>query len=316
MGKKMKYVFVLSIMAAVSMCVCTSCVKQVTDADAETSSEKETENDTNSKTNEFPSVEEVSSYTFDQMIELSKDLDENTLLQAWGEPFSTGGQRIWKLSQDGISKYVEAFVQDGKVLSLNRSVPMYAVVAKKHGGETYCYLDWNDYIIDAGKLCHLPRSDAYGNPVDYEVGDRLLVQSNGIIVETYPGDIAKPYEVIQQGKVSDDDLKRIESSISSTDTFVEENVPANDERGEPTLQDLYDEIKKQPEEVAEHLALLMEPMLIGTLACFNGLTNVQLNSRIICFDISHMEQTVHEVGAGNRPWLVFCSLFGVHLVFT
>ena len=64
----------------------------------------------------------------------------------------------------------------------------------------------------------------------------------------------------------------------------------------PTLQDLYDEIKKQPEEVAEQLALLMEPMLIGTLACFNGLTNVQLSSRIICFDISHMEQTVHEAG--------------------
>ena len=46
MGKKMKYVFVLSIMAAVSMCVCTSCVKQVTDADAETLSGKEAENDT------------------------------------------------------------------------------------------------------------------------------------------------------------------------------------------------------------------------------------------------------------------------------
>ena len=236
MKNKMNRLVTLFMMAVMSMSICTSCVKHV-DADAETLSGKEAENDTSSKKIKFPSLEEVSSYSFDQMIELSKDLDENTLLQAWGEPFSTGGQRIWKLSQDGISKYVEAFVQDGKVLSLNSSVPMYAVVAKKHGGETYCYLDRNDYTIDAGKLCHLPRSDAYGNPVDYEVGDRLLVQSNGIIVETYPGDIANPYEVIQQGKVSDDDLKRIESSMSSTDIFVEENVPANDESVESALPD-------------------------------------------------------------------------------
>ena len=64
----------------------------------------------------------------------------------------------------------------------------------------------------------------------------------------------------------------------------------------PTLQTLYDEVKKQPEEVAHQLALLMEPMLIGYMACFNGLTNVQLYSRVICFDISHMEQTVHDAG--------------------
>ena len=278
---KMNRLVTLSLMAVMSMCICTSCVKHV-DVDAETLSGKEAENDTSSKKIKFPSLEEVSSYSFDQMIELSKNLDENTLLQAWGEPFSTGGQRIWKLSQDGISKYVEAFVQDGKVLSLNGSVPMYAVVAKKHGGETYCYLDWNDYIIDAGKLCHLPRSDAYGNPVDYEVGDRLLVQSNGIIVETYPGDIANPYEVIQQGKVSDDDLKRIESSMSSTDIFVEENVPANDESVESAFViGPYGKISlKVPETWSYEIANVDDDKLLtgcyGIILKPNGIENGQI----------------------------------------
>lgn len=64
----------------------------------------------------------------------------------------------------------------------------------------------------------------------------------------------------------------------------------------PTLETLYEEIRKQPEDVAEELALLMEPMLIGYMSCFNGLTNVHLTSRIVCFDISHMEQTVHDAG--------------------
>ena len=64
----------------------------------------------------------------------------------------------------------------------------------------------------------------------------------------------------------------------------------------PTLETLYEEIRKQPEDVANELALLMEPMLIGYMSCFNGQTNVQLSSRVVCFDISQMEKTVHDAG--------------------
>lgn len=64
----------------------------------------------------------------------------------------------------------------------------------------------------------------------------------------------------------------------------------------PTLQSLYEEIQKQPEDVARYLALLMEPMLIGPMSCFNGISNVNLNNRIICFDISRMDQSVWDAG--------------------
>ncbi len=64
----------------------------------------------------------------------------------------------------------------------------------------------------------------------------------------------------------------------------------------PTLQTLYDEIKKQPESVAQVLALLMEPMLIGPMSCFNGQSNAILYNRITCFDISRMDQSVWDAG--------------------
>ena len=65
----------------------------------------------------------------------------------------------------------------------------------------------------------------------------------------------------------------------------------------PTLQTLYEEIQRQPEDVAKLLALLMEPMLIGPMSCFNGYSNVNLyNNRITCFDISRMDQSVWDAG--------------------
>lgn len=64
----------------------------------------------------------------------------------------------------------------------------------------------------------------------------------------------------------------------------------------PTLKDLHLEMAKQKEEAAQTLALLMEPMLIGPMSCFNGLSNVDIFRRITCFDISHMDQSIWDAG--------------------
>lgn len=64
----------------------------------------------------------------------------------------------------------------------------------------------------------------------------------------------------------------------------------------PTLQKLYEMVAEQPETSAHELALYMEQMLIGPISCFNGLTNVNMNSRVVCFDISHMDKTVWDAG--------------------
>ena len=64
----------------------------------------------------------------------------------------------------------------------------------------------------------------------------------------------------------------------------------------PTLNDLYESIKSQPEDAAKELALYMEQMLFGAMNCFNGLTNVNMNARILCFDISQMDKSVWDAG--------------------
>lgn len=170
----------------------------------------------------FPTLSEVTSYSFDQLIELVKDLDEDTLIRAWGEPYKTQYQRIWKVEQNGKTAYVEAFVQDGKVLSVNNSTPMYAVVAKKHHGETYCFLDWGNYSIDRSKLCHMPKADVYGNSITCEVGDKICLATNGIVMESYPGMINDPYEAVHEGRLTDEEMKKLESEINSvSDVFGE-----------------------------------------------------------------------------------------------
>ena len=64
----------------------------------------------------------------------------------------------------------------------------------------------------------------------------------------------------------------------------------------PTLSMLYYEVRAQQEEVAQNLALLMEQMIDGPMSCFNGWTNVNMDARVLCFDISKMDKSVHDAG--------------------
>lgn len=64
----------------------------------------------------------------------------------------------------------------------------------------------------------------------------------------------------------------------------------------PTLYDLFYEIKAQENEIAQKLAILLEPYVTGTLNCFSGQTNVNLNSRLICFDLSELGEAMWDAG--------------------
>ena len=48
--------------------------------------------------------------------------------------------------------------------------------------------------------------------------------------------------------------------------------------------------------MAEQLAILIEPYVTGTLNCFSGQTNVNLNSRVICFDLSELSEAMWDAG--------------------
>ena len=64
----------------------------------------------------------------------------------------------------------------------------------------------------------------------------------------------------------------------------------------PVLGDLYDEIKKQPEKEAQRIASALELYVHGSLNIFNHRTNVDIQNRIVCFDIKELGTQLRKLG--------------------
>ena len=64
----------------------------------------------------------------------------------------------------------------------------------------------------------------------------------------------------------------------------------------PILEDLYDEIKRQPEPEAQRIAAALELYVHGSLNVFNHRTNVDINNRLVCFDIKELGKQLKNLG--------------------
>ena len=64
----------------------------------------------------------------------------------------------------------------------------------------------------------------------------------------------------------------------------------------PILEDLYDEIKRQPEPEAQRVAAALELYVHGSLNVFNHRTNVDINNRLVCFDIKDLGKQLKNLG--------------------
>ena len=64
----------------------------------------------------------------------------------------------------------------------------------------------------------------------------------------------------------------------------------------PILEDLYNEIRKQPEPEAQRVAAALELYVHGSLNIFNGRTNVDINNRLVCFDIKEIGKQLKSLG--------------------
>ena len=64
----------------------------------------------------------------------------------------------------------------------------------------------------------------------------------------------------------------------------------------PILGDLYDEIKRQPEPEAARIAAALELYVHGSLNVFNHRTNVDINNRLVCFDIKELGKQLKNLG--------------------
>ena len=64
----------------------------------------------------------------------------------------------------------------------------------------------------------------------------------------------------------------------------------------PILEDLYDEILRQPEPEAKRIAAALELYVHGSLNVFNHRTNVDINNRLVCFDIKELGKQLKNLG--------------------
>ena len=64
----------------------------------------------------------------------------------------------------------------------------------------------------------------------------------------------------------------------------------------PILGDLYDELRRMTEPEAENVATALELYVTGSLNVFNHRTNVELNNRMVCYDIKQLGQQLKKIG--------------------
>lgn len=134
-------------------------------------------------------------------------------------------------------------------------------------------------------------SKNYINPLDInddysEDDDPLSLKSNFILslMELIVG--------------SRDGLDPIEKSIIDRcvrniyKPWVENKKPEN----VPTLANLYEELDRQREAEAEGLRTALEIYVKGSFNIFNNQTNVDINKRVVCYDIKSLEKNLKKIG--------------------
>ena len=135
-----------------------------------------------------------------------------------------------------------------------------------------------------------PTSSHYLNPMDinaeYDDDDPLTLKSDFIL---------SLCELIVGGK---DGLSPTEKTIIDRCVrLVYRDYLADPHPDKmPILEDLYNLIRKQTEAEAQHVATALEIYVTGSLNVFNHKTNVNLNNRLVCFDIKELGKQLKKLG--------------------
>jgi len=136
-----------------------------------------------------------------------------------------------------------------------------------------------------------PNSAQYINPLDInpdynDEDDPLTLKSDFIL---------SLCELIVGGKSG---LEPVEKTIIDRCVrLVYRDYLANPDPAKmPMLQDLYELLRKQAEPEAQRIATSLEIYVTGSLNVFNHRTNVELNNRIVCYDIKELGKQLKKLG--------------------
>jgi len=136
-----------------------------------------------------------------------------------------------------------------------------------------------------------PTSGDYLNPMDlnlnYSDDENPLSLKSDFILSLC--------ELIVGGK---DGLQPVEKTIIDRCVRLVYRKYLGDPKPEnmPILEDLYDELRKQDEKEAQYIATALEIYVSGSLNVFNHKTNININNRIVNFDIKELGKQLKKIG--------------------
>ena len=136
-----------------------------------------------------------------------------------------------------------------------------------------------------------PTSSHYINPMDlnlnYSDDESPLSLKSDFILSLC--------ELIVGGK---EGLQPVEKTIIDRCVRLVYNDYLNDPKPEnmPILEDLYDTLRAQEEKEAQYVATALEIYVTGSLNVFNHRTNVNINNRIVCYDIKELGKQLKKIG--------------------
>ncbi len=136
-----------------------------------------------------------------------------------------------------------------------------------------------------------PNSNQYINPMD--INQNYSDDDNPIALKA--DFILSLCELVIGGK---DGLKPIEKTVIDRCVHKIYNKYFDDPRPEkmPLLEDLYNELLNQDEKEAHDLATALEIYVKGSLNVFNHRTNVDINNRLVCYDIKDLGKQLKKIG--------------------
>ena len=136
-----------------------------------------------------------------------------------------------------------------------------------------------------------PTSQHYINPMDlnlnYSDDENPLSLKSDFILSLC--------ELIVGGK---DGLRPVEKTIIDRCVRMVYRNYLNDPRPEnmPILEDLYNELRSQEEKEAQYIATALEIYVSGSLNVFNHRTNINIENRIVSFDIKELGKQLKKIG--------------------
>ncbi len=136
-----------------------------------------------------------------------------------------------------------------------------------------------------------PTSTDYINPMDlnlnYSDDENPLSLKSDFILSLC--------ELIVGGK---DGLQPVEKTIIDRCVRLIYRDYLNEPKPEnvPILEDLYNELRRQEEKEAQYIATALEIYVTGSLNVFNHRTNVNIDNRLVCYDIKELGKQLKKIG--------------------